>query len=505
MKLSLTSADMEGELTFIHPEDLSLPHPQSPFKIRLLSDNEYCPVVNCHVSTAFAKPGALTLSKALFEKFGPETESLTYEMVHFHDESANAVLHFLQGQTLKKTQTQTLVHSIFSDEIPPLQTAAFVVAQHFLEDKVSTSEIEYLTEAFRDSGETIEFGLPTHDKHSIGGCPGTSKVSIVSVPIVAAAGLLIPKTSTRAITSPSGTIDAWECIAPADFTPDEYVEIAKKTKGIIAYSGGKLGIAPVVDKIIRDAAFPLGIDPIPLLISGILAKKRAVGVDFLVLDIPVGTSKIRSEDEGRGLARRFVDLADRLKMRFEAGLTYGSVPVGHAIGATPEAREAIQTLIEPRKSPASLVEKATGLAGILFELAGLAARGSGQRIAKDILFSGKAYSKFQEIVEAQGGDPAIKAEDIELASHQFSWRSPATGWPVKIDNAALTVVARAAGTPRHPGTGLILRAKKEAVQKGDVVLDVYAHSEAALDQARGLIAKLNPISIEGMLMDRVWE
>jgi len=152
-----------------------------------------------------------------------------------------------------------------------------------------------------------------------------------------------------------------------------------------------------------------------------------------------------------------------------------------------------------------LVEKATALAGILFELAGLATRGFGQRIAKDILFSGKAYLKFKEIVEAQGGDPEITQEDIELASHRFSWRSPATGWPVEINSSALTVIARAAGTPRHPGTGLILQAKKESVQTGDAILDIYAHSEAALDQARGLVAKLKPISVEGMLMDRVSE
>ena len=116
------------------------------------------------------------------------------------------------------------------------------------------------------------------------------------------------------------------------------MEIARKTKGCIAYAGGKLGIAPVVDKIISDAAFPLGLDPQPLVIAGILAKKMAVGVDFLALDIPIGTNKISSEEDGRRLARRFVDLTDRLKIRFEAGLTYGKVPVGHAIGAAPEAR-----------------------------------------------------------------------------------------------------------------------------------------------------------------------
>ena len=99
----------------------------------------------------------------------------------------------------------------------------------------------------------------------------------------------------------------------------------------------------------------------------------------------------------------------------------------------------------------------------------------------------------------------LQPDDIELSSHKFSWRAPATGWPIEINNSALTTIARAAGTPRHPGTGLILRTKKEAVQKGDVVLDIYAHSDAALEQARGLIAKLTPIIIEGMLIERVSE
>jgi AMP phosphorylase len=324
------------------------------------------------------------------------------------------------------------------------------------------------------------------------------------VPILAAAGLLIPKTSTHAITSASGTADTMSVLAPVELNADEVLGIVKKTKGCIV-SGTDMGIAPVVDRIIKEAAFPLGIDPESLFIGGILAKKLAMGVDFMCLDIPVGIgTKVATEEEGRTLARLFVSLASRLGIKAEAGLTYANVPVGHSIGPLLEAAEALGALAGV--GPTSLVEKSCELAGIIFELAGMTGRGLGKPYAADILQSGRALTKMQEIIEAQGGDPKVTSDDLlqRLENRpSLSYTAPSDGWPHTWNNYALKEIARAAGAPKDPLAGIQILSKKESVRKGQEVFRVYASSDSALDEVRGLIAKLRPVIVESVLLERV--
>ena len=184
--------------------------------------------------------------------------------------------------------------------------AAFVLTQYF--KSLPMDDIEHLSRALAESGDIIDFPVPVYDKHSLGGVPG-NKISLLIVPIVAAAGLTIPKMSTQAVTSAAGTADVMNVLAPVEFTADELRETVLKTKGAIVWAGGKLNLSPAVDKIIDDIAFPLGVDPTPLMMSGIMAKKLAVGADFVVLDVPVGGRKAQTMDHARELARNFVELA----------------------------------------------------------------------------------------------------------------------------------------------------------------------------------------------------
>jgi AMP phosphorylase len=376
--------------------------------------------------------------------------------------------------------------------------SAFVLTQYF--QSLAMDEIDSLTRALAESGDLIDFPMPVYDKHSIGGVPG-NKISLLIVPIVAAAGLAIPKTSTRAVTSAAGTADVMEVLAPVEFTAEELKEIVLKTKGALVWAGGKLNLSPAVDKIIANVAFPLGIDPRPLMMSGIMAKKLAIGADFVVLDVPVGGRKIPTMDMAREYARTFVELAERLNIRLEAALTYGKVPVGHSIGPALEAREALDSLMG--KGPTSLVEKSINLAGILFESAGLTTRGRGSEMARKILDSGKAYEKMREIIEAQGGNPDVQSSDIPVGSCVFEWEAPTNGWVVEINNDALTQIARVAGAPTDPGAGVYLPRKKESVSKGDVTLQIFSNSESKLSEAQALVAKLEPLRVEGILIDHI--
>ncbi|MFW9777810.1 MAG: thymidine phosphorylase [Candidatus Heimdallarchaeota archaeon] len=387
-----------------------------------------------------------------------------------------------------------------NEVISPQHSSAFILSQHYTKWKLD--EIEAMARSFAESGQILDFELPCYSKHSVGGVPG-NKITLLIVPILAAAGLLTPKASTHAITSASGTADTMHVLAPIEFNPDEVIDLVKRTKGCIV-SGDRMGIAPAVDKIIKSSAFQLGIDPESLFMAGILAKKIAMGVQFMVLDIPIGTDKVASEDSGRALGRKFVDIASRLNIKAEAGLTYARVPVGHTIGPLLEAAEALSAL--EGRGPTSLVEKSCELAGIVFELAGLTPRGLGKNHASDLLRSGKALNKMREIIENQGGNPNITPEMLRerlIDKPVLKFKAPSDGWPVAWSNYALKEIARTAGAPADPLAGIEICVKKESVKKGEEVFRVYGSSSKSLDEVQGMIAKMRPVTIESVLLERV--
>jgi AMP phosphorylase len=188
-----------------------------------------------------------------------------------------------------------------------------------------------------ETGERLELKKKiVLDKHNIGGSIG-DKTSMLLVPIIASLGYTIPKTSSRAITSPAGTADKVETIMPVDLTIDEMKEVVEKTNGCLVW-GGALHLAPADDIFIR-IEYPLEIDP--LLFPSIMAKKKAVGATHLVIDIPTGRgAKVKTIGDAQILAKDFITLGSMLKIKVNAAITYGEQPIGYSIGAGLEAKEA---------------------------------------------------------------------------------------------------------------------------------------------------------------------
>jgi AMP phosphorylase len=406
----------------------------------------------------------------------------------------------IRGKKLGREEVYAIVRDVVDRNLSELEMAAFVMAEHY--NGMEEDELLWLIRAIAETGTRIDFDKPVYDKHSIGGVPG-NKVSLIIVPIIAASGLLIPKTSSRAITSASGTADTMSVLAPVEFSAEELRRIAMKTNGAIVWGGG-LNLAPADDAFIT-VEYPLQLDPEPQMIASILAKKLAVGTDFLVLDVPTGEgAKINSPEEARRVGNRFIEMGSKLGMRIRCGVTYGGQPVGHAVGPALEAREALQTL--EGTGPVSLVEKATGLAGMLLEMGGKAAAGIGQELAQEILQSGKAIKKMREIIESQGGDPNLKSEQIVVGPQKQSITAPADGYVTHVSNIFINQIARATGAPGEKGAGVVLHLKRgHKVSKGEPILDIYAERQSKLEQAYSLVAKLQPITIEGMLLEKIPE
>jgi AMP phosphorylase len=334
----------------------------------------------------------------------------------------------------------------------------------------------------------------------LGGVPG-NKITLLIVPIVAAAGLTIPKTSSRAITSACGTADIMETLAPVTFNADEIVEIVNKTNGIIAWGGG-VNLAPADDIFIR-VEYPLAIDPHYLALCSVMAKKYAVGADFVVIDLPMGPeTKMPTMEDAKRYARDFLALGEKLGIEVECAVTFGGKPIGRAVGPTLEAKEALKAL--EGEGPSSLIEKSTEIAGILLEAGGIATRGNGKAVAMEYLKSGKALKKMKEIIEAQGGDPEVTSDKMSVGQYKETIYSPASGYVTHISNRAIVQVARAAGAPKDKGAGIYLYITKGTkVERGDPLFDIYAESEWELDQAAKLAKQLMPVQLEGMVLKRI--
>ncbi|MFW9866110.1 MAG: hypothetical protein ACFFEN_08440 [Candidatus Thorarchaeota archaeon] len=336
-----------------------------------------------------------------------------------------------------------------------------------------------------------------------GGVPG-NKVSLIIVPIIAAAGLTIPKSSTRAITSPSGTADSMEVLAPVAFSREELNEIVSKENACIIW-GGALDIAPA-DNILIEIERPLQMDPIGLMIPSILTKKLSLGVKKLVLDIPVGEgTKFPTPDSGKQFAYLFKEIASNVGVEVECALTLANQPIGHAVGPALEAKEALNLLMDYSKGPNSLIEKSTDLAGIILEMAGKAREGMGQALAKDILRSGKAYEKMKSIIEIQGGNPDITPEEIELGPHVKEFFALKNGYIVEVNNSLVNQIAKAAGCPSSKYSGVeIIKKQGAKINEGDLVARIYSNSQSKLKKAEKIYNTTGgPIRLGGMVIERL--
>ncbi|MCW4046608.1 MAG: AMP phosphorylase [Candidatus Bathyarchaeota archaeon] len=416
-------------------------------------------------------------------------------------ESLSYVRAKVRGERLRGQDIATIVKDVVERHLSEVEIAAFLTALNVY--GLNMGEAEAMSRAMAETGKTLDFGeSPILDKHSIGGLPG-DKTSMLVVPIVAAAGFTIPKTSSRAVTSPAGTADRVETLCPVNLSIAEIKEVVGKTNGCLVW-GGALELAPADDLFIQ-IEYPLGIDP--LLLPSIMSKKKVIGATHVVIDIPTGTgAKIRNLTEAHTLASDFVDLGKRLGITVQCALTFGEQPLGCAVGPALEAREALTTLMGD--GPTDLREKAVILAGMLFEMAG--AEGGRQR-AENMLQSGRAERKLREIIEAQGGDPNVKPEDIAVGMQKAEVTADQAGRVMWISTEGIIRVAREAGAPKEKGAGIVFKAKLgEAVKKDGVLFEVYAERSSKLQSALELAQRLQPVVLsrkaeERMLLDQVPE
>jgi thymidine phosphorylase len=303
-------------------------------------------------------------------------------------------------------------------------------------------------------------------------------------PIVAAHGMLMPKTSSRAITSPAGTADTMEVLAKVELTPRELHDLVRRQRACLAW-GGTAHLAPA-DDILISVERPLGIDSQGQMVASILSKKLAAGSTHLLIDIPVGPSaKVRHMLEALQLRKLFEYTGDRLGIHLEVIITDGAEPIGNGIGPVLEARDVMQVLHNDPAAPSDLRQKSLRLAGRLLEFDPDVRGGYGYAIARDILDSGRALKKMEAIIKAQGQ----QSISFQPGSLQYEVCADKSGSVTKIDNYLISKLASLAGAPIDKGAGVdLLKKLGDQVEKGEPLYRVHAEHRSDFKFAQELSA-----------------
>ncbi|MBP2172490.1 thymidine phosphorylase [Methanococcus voltae] len=395
LKVKYVDLDIEKNSVVINEEDLK----KSGYKVgdRLFLEVQGSSlVVVIHSTSTIVKPGEVGI-----------TRHITLKLEEGHDielkqaivpKSIKIIKKKLNGEILSTTDINTLIAELKISRLSNTEISSFVAGSYI--NDMNMNEIVDMTKSMASTGDLLDWGRDTVvDVHSIGGIAG-NKYALLVVPIVAAAGVKIPKTSSRAITSGAGTADVLEVVTNVTLTKNEIMDLIRDTSGCLIWAGG-MSLAPVDDMFINVES-RLSINPKCLMLSSVMSKKVAMGIKCLVIDIPIGEgAKVKTEAEARKLASSFIELGELLKIKVECIITYGGQPLGRAIGPALEMKEALEALEHPEEAPESLIEKSLSIAGILLELSGASMKGDGMEAAKEILYSGKALDKFREIIYKQ--------------------------------------------------------------------------------------------------------
>ena len=453
------------------------------------------------LSPTLVRPGEIGLFLEVAEQLKVRRDDVLAVTPAEHPSAIEFIKKKMDGGVLSRQEIDTVINELMENRLSEVELASFITSLYIR--GLNTDESVALTEAIVNSGETLDLRVhPIADKHSTGGVAG-NRTTMLIVPIVAAAGVYIPKTSSRSITSAAGTADTMEVLANVSFSIDEMRRIVLKTKGCIAW-GGAMNLAAADDKLIR-IRHPLRLDPKGVMVASVLAKKKSVGAEYVVIDIPVGRgAKIESMERANELAREFVTIAGKLGMRTEVFITYGRDPVGEGIGPALECRDVLRAL--QFKGPRDLTEKSCRLAGALLELAGRVEPGRGYAVAMDMLKNGKAYEKMKEIIEAQGGNPNVRPDDLPIGQYRHEVRAEDDARVHLVDNHNINRLARAAGAPKSKGAGVLLHVESgDRVKKGDLLFEVIAESESKLSFALDLLQKIEPIEFEKVILGKMGE
>lgn len=382
----------------------------------------------------------------------------------------------IYGHELNAPDFQKIITDIVGGRYSAIEISAFITA--CATRPLSHAEICALIQAMVVTGDRLHWDArPIADKHSVGGLPGNRTTPIV-VAICVSLGLVMPKTSSRAITSPAGTADAMETLAPVALDEAHIRAVVAREGGCIAW-GGAVDLSPADDILIRIER-ALDLDSEGQMIASVLSKKIAAGATHLVIDMPVGpTAKVRTPEAAAALGAGLTKAGEQFGLQVRIVAADGTQPVGRGIGPALEAQDVLAVLRRTGNAPQDLRARSLALAAALLELTGKAAVGSGLQLATAALDSGRAWDKFQRICDAQGG-----MRTPPVARYRKDLLARADGIVAGMDNRRIARLAKLAGAPEDKAAGVEMHMRiGETVSRGIPLCTVHAQSPGELAYA----------------------
>jgi AMP phosphorylase len=441
-------------------------------------------------SEEMVQPGIVGLFEEIWEKYSMADGTDVFLDIPQRPNSILAIRKKLLGRRLTEQELAEIMKDVGVGKLQDAEVAFFIAT--FFNVGFDDDEIYWMTKGLAESGDMMDFkflkdnGELVVDKHSFGGVAGKG-VTPVLVSILAAGGLIVPNTSTRAITSPAGTSDILETVMPVGLSKDKIYEVVQKTGGCLIW-GGALNLAPADDVLISIERM-LEIQDFQKVLVSIVAKKVCMGINHVLVDLPYGQgTKIASPEELSLLKREFRKLFERFGIHVEVigREIYG--PDGRSIGPNMEMQEVLRILERREDRSLGLEKDILEMAGILFESTGKAGNRDGREMAEEILNSKKALEKFWEIAMAQGAQRAVTVEDLKVGDIVYEVKAEKDGVVGRIDNKTIIKIARALGNPTIKEAGIrIGKMPKDEYKTGDTLLTLYAASPDRMENAKELI------------------
>lgn len=417
------------------------------------------------------------LSEVTFRDLGLPNGARVHATIAPAPRSVDLVRRKLGGQRLDRAAFEAIMADVVQHRYSKVELSMFVLACAL--KTLDLQELVDYTSAMIASGTQLDFGPgPVADKHCIGGIPG-NRTTMIIVPILASLGVTMPKTSSRAITSPAGTADTMGVLAEVALSPERLRAVVKEVGACIAW-GGALELAPA-DDILITVERPMELDTEAQMVASILAKKKTAGASHVLIDIPVGTTaKVRSIPDAEKLSALFRSVAEKINVRVEVVITDVHGPIGWGIGPRLEALDVLSVLRRDPSAPVDLREKSLYLAARLLEIIGAVAPSGGYRAAQQALDSGAAEKTFNRILTAQG----VRDFPPE-ARYRTTITALTDGHIHEIDCWEIARVAKQAGAPAHESAGVrLLRTVGDVVAKGEPIFEIHSQSKTQLEFGR---------------------
>jgi len=482
MKLKVKDVDISTGSTFIvllHQDDAQKYDLHYEDRVRLKNGRRSCiAIVDIAQTKAAVKPGHIGLFEEVLKELNAKQGDIVKVDIEDKPKSVVLIKKKLKGHRLTTAEINEIIKDIVNNALSAVELTYFVSGCYT--KGLSKKETIELTKAIVKQGSKLRLKREVIlDKHCSGGVAG-NRTTMLIVPIVAAAGLTMPKTSSRSITSPAGTADTMEVLAKVSFPAKKMAQIVRKTNGCIVW-GGAINLASADDKMIK-VRHPLSLDPPGMLLASIMAKKSAVGATHVLIDIPLGKdTKIKSRAKARKLKKDFIRLGRKIGMKIKVIITDGTEPIGNGIGPALEARDVLKVLMNKHDAPKDLRKKALFMAGLMLKMGCIK---KPHEKAREILDSGLAFKKMKQIIKLQGGKCNVKPEDIHVGRFSYNLKAKKKGKIYDINNALISSLARIAGAPKNKGAGIYLyKHEFEEVEKGEKIFTIYAENKKRLKYA----------------------